>query len=106
MARETAQNPQDYSEEHLALVADLFHVFGDLTRVRLIQALFCCERCVQDLSDSLGLSQSAVSHQLRVLRQARLVRARRDGKNMFYSLDDAHIEQIFAFAKEHVQESR
>jgi len=106
MAHEIVQDHLDYSEEHLASVADLFHVFGDLTRVRLIQSLFCCERCVQDLSESLGLSQSAVSHQLRVLRQARLVRVRREGKNMFYSLDDAHIEQIFAFAKEHVQESR
>lgn len=106
MLQNKPQEVQDYSEEHLVLVADLFHVFGDLTRVRLIQALFCCERCVQDLSESLGLSQSAVSHQLRVLRQARLVRGRRDGKNIFYSLDDAHIEQIFAFAKEHVRESK
>ncbi len=105
MKQEKDTNGLPVSDQHLDQVADLFRVFGDLTRVRLIEALFCCDLCVQDLSATLGLSQSAVSHQLRVLRQARLVRARREGKSMIYSLDDAHIESIFRYAKEHVAES-
>lgn len=90
--------------ERLDEVADLFHVLGDQTRVRLIHLLFEAEHCVLELTDLIGLSQSAVSHQLSILRQARLVRVRRDGKNIYYSLDDEHIVQIFQFARDHIHE--
>ena len=91
--------------DRLDEVANLFHVLGDPTRVRLIHLLFDAERCVLDLTELIGMSQSAVSHQLSILRQARLVRSRREGKNIYYSLDDEHIVQIFSFAREHVLES-
>jgi len=91
--------------DRLDEVANLFHVLGDPTRVRLIHLLFDAERCVLDLTELIGMSQSAVSHQLSILRQARLVRSRREGKNIYYSLDDEHIVQIFSFAREHILES-
>lgn len=94
------------SRDELDKVADLFRVFADATRVRLIQVLFNQECCVQELTEHLGMSQSAVSHQLSILRQSRLVRFRRDGKNIYYTLDDAHIAQIFQFALDHVQERK
>jgi len=94
------------STDELDQVADLFRVFADTTRVRLIQVLFDQECCVQELTEHLGMSQSAVSHQLSILRQARLVRFRRDGKNIYYTLDDEHIAQIFQFARDHIQERK
>lgn len=92
--------------DELDKVADLFRVFADTTRVRLIQVLFNQECCVQALTEHLGMSQSAVSHQLSILRQSRLVRFRRDGKNIYYTLDDEHVAQIFQFARDHVQERK
>ena len=94
------------SKDELDDVADLFRVFADATRIRLIQVLSNQECCVQELTEHLGMSQSAVSHQLSILRQARLVRFRRDGKNIYYTLDDEHIAQIFQFARDHVQERK
>ena len=94
------------NREELDEVADLFRVFADATRVRLIQVLFDRECCVQELTEYLGMSQSAVSHQLSILRQARLVRFRRDGKNIYYTLDDEHVARIFQFARDHVQERK
>lgn len=83
-------------------VAELFKVFGDLTRARIISALFEAEMCVCDISKLLGMTKSAVSHQLRVLRQTRIVKNRRSGKEVYYSLDDEHISEIFQTAITHV----
>ncbi len=99
---EVAGNLPD--EEILYDVAELFKVFGDSTRVRIICALFESEMCVCGIAEVLGMTQSAISHQLRVLKQARLVKYRREGKTVFYSLADAHIKTIFNQAFEHVME--
>lgn len=90
-------------EEELNQLAQLFKVFGDHTRVRIIHALFQCEMCVCDLACLLGITQSAVSHQLRGLKQANIVKHRREGKVVYYSLDDDHIAEIFAISLSHVQ---
>lgn len=95
------QMPDD---EILYDVADLFKVFGDCTRIKILYALFESEMCVCDIADLLNMSQSAISHQLRVLKQARLVKYRRDGKTVFYSLNDDHIKTIFNQGLEHVLE--
>lgn len=91
-------------EEKLYDLAELFKVFGDSTRIKIIWALFEAEMCVCDITSLLGMSQSAISHQLRVLKQARLVKPRRDGKNMYYSLDDEHIAEIFNHGMNHINE--
>jgi ArsR family transcriptional regulator len=87
-------------------LADTFGALGDPTRVRILDALSHGELCVCDLAAVLGVSQSAVSHQLRLLRGLRLVRPRRDGRMVFYSLDDQHIISIFKQTLQHVQEER
>ena len=84
--------------------ADLFKVFGDPTRVRILFALFQQETCVQEIANRLGMTQSAISHQLRILKQARLVSSRREGKSIFYALADDHIYTIFRQALEHIAE--
>ena len=83
-------------------LADLFRALADPTRVRLLSALAETEVCVNDLAEALGMGQSAVSHQLSYLREARLVRARRDGRHVFYRLDDDHVRGLFAQGLEHV----
>jgi ArsR family transcriptional regulator len=85
-------------------LADTFSALGDPTRVRILDALSHGELCVCDLAAVLGVSQSAVSHQLRLLRGLRLVRPRRDGRVVFYSLDDQHIMSIFKQTLQHVEE--
>lgn len=87
-------------------LAETFKVLGDATRVRILDALSRHELCVGDIAEVLGLSESAVSHQLRLLRTARLVRQRRAGQQMFYALDDQHVIRLFAQAHEHVQERK
>ena len=82
-------------EEKLYDLAELFKVFGDTTRIKIIYALFEAEMCVCDIAALLGMNQSAISHQLRVLKQAGLVKYRREGKIVYYSLDDDHIKNIF-----------
>ncbi len=84
--------------------AELLKVFGDPTRIRMIYVLSQGEMCVCDIAKLLGMTQSAISHQLRVLKQARLVTARREGKTIFYSLCDSHVQKIFYCAMEHVME--
>ena len=84
--------------------AELLKVFGDSTRIRIIFVLGQSELCVCDIAKLLGMTQSAISHQLRVLKQARLVKARRSGKTIFYSLCDDHVQKIFYCAMEHVME--
>lgn len=85
-------------------LSELFKVFGDTTRIRIMCALFENELCVCDIAEILGMGQSAISHQLRLLRAAHLVRVRRDGKSAFYSLDDEHVRQIFELGLNHVTE--
>ncbi len=89
--------------ETIDLVAEIFKAMGDPTRIRIIHALSVSEMCVCDLAAVLEMSQSAVSHQLRVLRNLRLVKNRKDGKVVYYSLDDDHIIRLFAQGLEHVQ---
>lgn len=84
--------------------ADLLKVFGDPTRIRIIFVLGQSEMCVCDIAKLLNMTQSAISHQLRVLKQARLVKARRSGKTIFYSLCDDHVQKIFYCAMEHIME--
>ena len=81
-----------------------FSVFADTTRIRIMYALYADELCVGDIASILGLSQSAISHQLRILKDARLVASRREGKTVFYALDDDHVRAILATGMEHVEE--
>ncbi len=90
----------------VAALAETFKVLGDVTRVRILDALSRSELCVCDIAQLLGLSESAVSHQLRLLRGMRLVRARRDGRMVFYTLDDQHIVRLFEQGMEHVEERK
>ena len=83
-------------DEVLYELADLFRVFGDSTRIKILYALHDSELCVQDIADAVQLSQSAVSHQLRVLKDSKLVRFRREGKTVFYALDDDHVRSILS----------
>ena len=93
-------------EETITRLSDTFKMFGDSTRIRILWTLFDSELSVSEISDKLDISQSAISHQLRTLKQARLVKARRDGKNTFYSLDDDHVKRIIEQVLIHVEESK
>lgn len=92
-------------ESELGEMAELFKVFGDFTRIRILYILSRTELCVCDIAAVLGLTQPAVSYQLKLLRRARLVKARRDGRTVYYSLDDGHVETIIGMAKEHLEEA-
>ena len=96
-----AQMPK---EETLFDIAELFKVFGDTTRMKIVCCLFESEMCVCDIAELINATQSAVSHQLRVLKQAKLVKYRKEGKVVYYSLSDKHVEIIFNMAFEHIQE--
>ncbi|MGX8703338.1 MAG: ArsR/SmtB family transcription factor [bacterium] len=91
-------------EDELYDLAELFKVFGDSTRIRILFALFETEICVCDLAETLGMTQSAVSHQLRILKQAKLVGNRREGKSVYYFLADDHVRAIINQGLEHVEE--
>lgn len=91
-------------EEHLYDLAELFKVFGDSTRIKILYALIESELCVGDLATILNLNQSAVSHQLRILKDAKLVKARRDGKIIFYALDDDHVRTVLSVGMSHIEE--
>ena len=91
-------------EDTLLDLAELFKVFGDGTRIRILYVLFESEVCVCDLAKLLGMTQSAVSHQLRILKQAHLVKSRRDGKTIFYSLADDHVRTLLQQGTEHISE--
>lgn len=97
----TAQMPE---EEVLYDLAELFKVFGDSTRIRILFVLFEAEVCVCDLAEALQMTQSAVSHQLKILKQAKLVNSRREGKSIFYSLADDHVRTIIGQGLEHIEE--
>jgi ArsR family transcriptional regulator len=93
-------------EEKLYDLAELFKVFGDSTRIRILWALDEAEMCVCDIAYLLNMTQSAISHQLRVLKQAKLVRNRKEGKVVYYSLDDEHVKMIFDQGLVHINEDR
>lgn len=90
-------------ENQLYDLAELFRVFGDSTRIKILCTLEISERCVCDIATLLNISQSAISHQLRILKQAKLVKFRKEGKVVFYSLDDDHVRKIFELGLEHIR---
>lgn len=92
------------NEESLYDLADLFKAFGDTTRIKILYALMGKSLCVAHITEAIGATQSAVSHQLRILKQARLVKAERDGKNVIYSLDDSHVYTMLAQGMDHIRE--
>ncbi len=92
------------NDETLYDLAELFKVFGDSTRIKILYALFTAELCVYDISQLLSVSQTAVSHQLRVLKTNKLVKSRKEGKNVFYSLADDHVYSIINQGIEHIEE--
>ena len=91
-------------ETELYDLAELFKVFGDSTRIRILFVLFEAQVCVCDLAQALGMTQSAISHQLRILKQNKLVKSRREGKSVFYSLADDHVRTIIEMGREHIEE--
>lgn len=91
-------------ETELYDLAELFKVFGDSTRIRILFVLFEAEVCVCDLAEALHMTQSAISHQLRILKQSKLVKSRREGKSIFYSLEDNHVRTIIDQGREHIEE--
>lgn len=91
-------------EDTLYELAELYKMFGDSTRIKILYALLDGELCVCDIAGALSMSMSAISHQLRVLKQARLVKYRREGKTVFYSLADDHVHEILALGLEHINE--
>lgn len=97
----TEQMPE---EEELYDLAELFKVFGDSTRIRILYVLFEAEVCVCDIAEALHMTQPAISHQLKILKQAKLVKSRREGKSVFYSLADGHVRTIIAQGREHIEE--
>lgn len=99
-----AVNSHMPEENKLYDLAELFKVFGDSTRIRILYVLFEKEMCVCDIAQLLNMTQSAISHQLRVLKQSRLVKFRREGKTVFYSLADSHVRTIIDQGMEHIEE--
>ena len=91
-------------ETELYDLAELFKVFGDSTRIRILFVLFEAEVCVCDLAKALNMTQSAISHQLKILKQNKLVSSRREGKSIFYSLADEHVRTIIDQGREHIEE--
>ena len=91
-------------EEELFDLSELFKIFGDSTRIRILYVLFESEMCVCGIAELLGMTQSAISHQLQVLKKAKLVRYRREGKTIFYSLSDDHVRTILDQGMEHITE--
>lgn len=96
--------PEMPDEERLYDLAELFKVFGDTTRIRILYTLFEAEMCVCDIAELLNMTQSAISHQLRILKQAHLVRNRREGKTVYYFLDDDHVRTVIGQGMEHIEE--
>ena len=92
------------SEDTLYDLTELFRIFGDSTRIRILYVLFEAEMCVCDIAALLGMTQSAISHQLKILKQNRLIKSRREGKSVFYSLADDHVRAIIAQGQEHIEE--
>ena len=93
-----------YRDEAVYGLAELFKIFGDPTRIRILYAMLDTERCVNDIAGILQMSQSSVSHQLRILKTSKLVKSRQEGKSIFYSLDDEHVRAILNMGMEHIME--
>ncbi len=101
----SAVKPEDMlPDEDICDLADFFKVFGDSSRLKVLWALHQGELCVSHLAELLGMSAPAISHQLKILRQSHLVRTRRDGKNVYYSLADDHVQRILEMGLEHTDE--
>lgn len=92
------------NEEELMDLADLFKMFSDSTRVRILFAVMSHEKSVGEIAEELGMNQSAISHQLATLKQSKLVKPRRDGKTIYYSLADEHVMYILAMGRDHIEE--
>ena len=104
-AKNVPTNDESMPDEELLYdLADLFKVFSDPTRIKILYSLMHGELCVADIAESVGASQSAVSHQLRILKAARLVKFQRDGKNVLYSLSDDHVQTVLAQGMTHICE--
>ena len=99
-----AVNKKMPDEDVLYDLAELFRVFGDSTRIKILYVLFESEMCVCDIAQLLGMKQSAISHQLKNLQQARLITSRREGKSIFYSLSDDHVRSMISQGLEHIEE--
>ena len=95
---------QNVSEDELSDLAELFKIFGDSTRIKILYELFQGEKNVTEICDDLEMNQSAISHQLKILKTSKLIKSRRDGKAMYYSLADDHVKVIIAMGKEHIEE--
>ena len=92
------------NEEELGDLAELFKMFADSTRIKILYDLFDGEKNVSEITEDLDMTQSAVSHQLKILKTSRLIAARREGKSIYYSLDDDHVKTIIAMGKDHIEE--
>lgn len=92
------------SDEHLFELAEFFSVIGDSTRIKILYALFESELCVRDIAETLGMTLSAISHQLKILKTSRLIKSRKVGKSVFYSLDDDHVKTIINMGNTHINE--
>ena len=99
-----AVNDKMPDEDELYDLAEIFKVFGDSTRIKILYVLFESEMCVCDIAQILGMNQSAISHQLKILKQNRLVKSRREGKSVIYSLADGHVRTIINQGLEHIEE--
>ena len=106
MTAEGAESDLDHmpDEDSLYDLAEVYKVFGDSTRIKILYALYAAELCVYDIAQLLGMTQSAVSHQLRILKNNKLVKFRREGKTVFYALDDDHVRAILSMGMEHLNE--
>ena len=94
------------TEEEIFDLADLFKIFGDSTRIKIIYLIYKNKLCVNDIAQSLDMTHSAVSHQLKNLKSSRLVKSEKQGKEVYYTLDDEHIEKIFRLSLEHIKEGK
>lgn len=101
-----SKNIMEASEEEIIDLADLFKIFGDSTRIKIIYLIYKNKVCVNDIAQSLNMNQSAVSHQLKNLKNFRLVKSEKQGKEVYYTLDDEHIEKIFKLSLEHLKEGK
>lgn len=104
MTRKNIYRLKDMTEEELLELADLFKMFSDSTRIKILYELFDGEKNVSEICEDIEMNQSAVSHQLKALKTAKLVKSRREGKAIYYSLDDDHVKTIIAMGKEHIEE--
>ena len=104
MTRKDEHKLKGMSETELMELADLFKMFADTTRVKIMYALFDGEKNVTEICEDVEMTQSAVSHQLKALKNSKLIKSRRDGKAIYYSLDDDHVKMIIAMGKEHIEE--